>query len=207
MFGCFKARAAYVPMDPSLPQDRLDYIAEDSGVRLIVINSDSSKIKSSNHLSLIHIDELFQDCGQRPTIEKGDHSDLAYIIYTSGSTGRPKGVEVSHKGLGPMLDYLRDHLFRSQKHVVYQFASLNFDVSVSDIFGTICNGSTLFVEDVNPVFDRSWIDSINKFGITGFSCSPSLLNTIDPADIGGVRLLLAGRGGFHRVASPQVESD
>jgi amino acid adenylation domain-containing protein len=156
MLGVLKAGAAYVPLDPASPAERLGWIVEDSGSRLILTEPRWKVLFDGTSAPVLPLTG-------RGTLELGDDdnllraetgltsSNLAYVIYTSGSTGRPKGVLVEHGNVVNLT-----HHFSLQARVraddrVLQFASFSFDASVSEIFPTLWAGATLVLRPNGPV--------------------------------------------------------
>jgi len=120
-----KSGAAYVPLDPALPRERLNFMIEDSECALLLTHPlpRCDQFPASNPQSEIHPD------------------NLAYVIYTSGSTGRPKGVAMTHRALNNLI---RWQLVDFPEPIrTLQFASLNFDASFHELFATWCLGGTI----------------------------------------------------------------
>jgi len=146
LLGILKSGAAYVPIDPSFPEDRIQYLLEDSGVK-ILITSENIPVKFENGSGKIffidkNIASLENESKEAP-VTGVTPSDLLYIIYTSGSTGKPKGVLMMHKSLSNLLNWqMRSHKFE-EGYRVLQFTTLSFDVSFQEIFSTWISGGTL----------------------------------------------------------------
>ncbi|WP_329534001.1 amino acid adenylation domain-containing protein [Streptomyces sp. NBC_01450] len=131
MLAVLKAGAAYVPMDPAHPEERLDRTARDAGVRLVV--RDTAPYLGA----ATRIDRLRQGTGQDP----------AYVIHTSGSTGRPKGVVVPHTNVLALLDATREDFALTADDTWTFFHSSAFDFSVWEIWGALLTGARLVVVD------------------------------------------------------------
>ncbi|RXH11368.1 amino acid adenylation domain-containing protein [Bradyrhizobium guangzhouense] len=144
LIATLKAGAAYVPIDPSYPKERIAYMAADARVALMLTQSARRSELSEATGVLLAIDDL------EPAVLADDNpavsataGSLAYVIYTSGSTGRPKGVAMPH---GPLASLIRWQIARSALPTAaptLQFASLSFDVSFQEIFSTLGAGGTL----------------------------------------------------------------
>ncbi|MDF7806294.1 amino acid adenylation domain-containing protein [Pontiellaceae bacterium B12219] len=119
-----KAGGTYVPLDPSLPKDRIEQMEEDVLPPLVLTNQRLAEIRSQNDTN--------------PNIDVSLES-LAYVIFTSGSTGRPKGVEMPHRGLVRLISS-SDYIPLSPETVMLQMASIAFDVSVYEIWAPLLNG-------------------------------------------------------------------
>jgi amino acid adenylation domain-containing protein len=128
VLGVLKSSAAYVPLDPTLPRERLNFMVADSQCA-IILTSESLAASGT---------DLFQESNPTQNI----HPDnLAYVIYTSGSTGRPKGVAMTHRALNNLI---RWQLVDFPEPIrTLQFASLNFDASFHELFATWCLGGTI----------------------------------------------------------------
>ncbi|MCX6318740.1 MAG: amino acid adenylation domain-containing protein [Bacteroidetes bacterium] len=133
IIGVLKSGAAYVPVDPLYPVDRISYMLSDADCRVVITDSFYQSYQSS---SFLEFEVVKESLGME---------DLAYVIYTSGSTGRPKGVMIHHGGIVNTI-YGQQQAFvvePGERHL--QFASLSFDASVSEIFVSLCSGCTLYV--------------------------------------------------------------
>ncbi len=157
LLGILKAGGAYVPIDPAYPEQRISYILEDSGVELVLSHSALAKtIPEGGHKSVyldtdtdsegnegLMVDQTTE--GLKPEELGLTASNLAYIIYTSGSTGNPKGVMIEHRQLVNFMGTVTSLYNWSSTDRVVQFATLNFDISVEEIFGSLVTGATLIL--------------------------------------------------------------
>ncbi|UDB46533.1 amino acid adenylation domain-containing protein [Bacillus safensis] len=147
VFGILKAGGAYVPIDPALPEERIQFIVEDSGASIVL--TEESFIQEYPALSekLIVLQQILLDDGRLPElVDQTAPDDLAYMIYTSGTTGKPKGVMIEHLQL--------HHLVHALHHEIYQganelqmalLAPFHFDASVKQIFAALLFGHTLHI--------------------------------------------------------------
>ncbi|EXL31150.1 Syringopeptin synthetase C [Pseudomonas syringae pv. syringae str. B301D-R] len=147
LLGVLKAGAAYVPLDPAYPAERLAYMITDSQPAALLTQRDLQKRLPTLTLPLVLLDDdqrnTFTERDDNPVVEALGVRNLAYVIYTSGSTGNPKGVMIEHRGL---VNYSVDaaRLFAlSQSDTVLQQNTLNFDLSVEEIFPALLAGATL----------------------------------------------------------------
>ncbi|MFC0212778.1 amino acid adenylation domain-containing protein, partial [Paenibacillus chartarius] len=149
MLGILKAGAAYVPIDPVNPHDRIGYMLEDSGAGLLV--TERAWLEAlSGFAKVICLDEReersaasLQADNLQPLYRAPEPDDTAYVIYTSGTTGKPKGVMIPHRGIVNLLDtFVMEYGFGSGDRVL-QFASLSFDASVWEIWMTLLSGAAL----------------------------------------------------------------
>jgi amino acid adenylation domain-containing protein len=149
ILGVLASGAAYLPLDPSLPDERLRYLIEDSGVALVLSDDRLRPRIEALGAVVVSSDQGMADEGGEFEDPAGER-DLAYLIYTSGSTGRPKGVQIER---GPMANFVRsaaDVMDIAPGDRVLQFCSIGFDVSVMEIFPTLLRGATLILRDPGP---------------------------------------------------------
>jgi amino acid adenylation domain-containing protein len=140
LLGVLKAGAAYVPLVPGNPVDRLDYVAEDAGVRLLVTDG---PWPGPTALPVLTVDETVLR-QREPEPARGSADDEAYLIYTSGSTGKPKGVVVTHRRVCALLDSARRFGFGFGPDDVWAlFHTYSWDFSVWEIFGCLTTGGRL----------------------------------------------------------------
>jgi amino acid adenylation domain-containing protein len=146
LLGVLKAGAAYVPMDPGYPHERLTYTVRDAGIRVVV--GTPGEFPADGGARVIRPDEV-ADLGANgqpgPPASAVVATDPAYVIYTSGSTGRPKGVVVPHANVVALVDATRDEYQLGQADVWTLFHSSAFDFSVWEIWGCLLTGGHLIV--------------------------------------------------------------
>ncbi|MBX2806836.1 MAG: LLM class flavin-dependent oxidoreductase [Hyphomicrobiales bacterium] len=141
--GIWKAGAAYVPLDPTYPRDRIALMIEDSGLGVIVAQSDIAASIPAEGPRTIAIEDVPADAGNASSPESATRSEnLAYVIYTSGSTGRPKGVMVEHRNVVNFFAGMDDRIRvpADEQPVWLAVTSLSFDISVLELFWTLTRG-------------------------------------------------------------------
>ncbi|WP_433385384.1 non-ribosomal peptide synthase/polyketide synthase [Micromonospora sp. KLBMP9576] len=144
LLGVLKAGAAYLPLDPAQPAERIGYLLADAGVRTVVTTSAQAELLSGFDGLRVLLDA--GELAGRPETDPGiarDPDDLVYVIYTSGSTGRPKGVCVSDANVLRLLDAAQEHYAVDETDVWALFHSYAFDVSVWELWGALLHGSRL----------------------------------------------------------------
>ncbi len=148
--GIVKAGAAYLPVDPDYPKERIDYILKDSAVE-IVISPDF--IYSSNESNKSYKPDRSYG-SYKPYSPPGGvcAANTAYVIYTSGSTGRPKGVMVDHRAVVRLVKNT-DYFAFKEKERLLQTVELVFDVSTFEIWGTLLNGLSMHVTQKEHILD------------------------------------------------------
>ncbi|MBJ6766220.1 amino acid adenylation domain-containing protein, partial [Myxococcaceae bacterium JPH2] len=146
VLATLKAGAAYLPLDPSYPSERLAFMLEDTSASLVLAHSlFAASLPSATKAHVLRLDEHASDIARCPThslaLELSTETPC-YFVYTSGSTGKPKGIVMPHRAASNMLTW---QLARNRQPTgtTLQFASLNFDVSFQELFGTWGNGGTV----------------------------------------------------------------
>jgi natural product biosynthesis luciferase-like monooxygenase protein len=145
--GIQLAGAAYVPMDPAYPADRLELYAEDSGCPVIVTESAVAEaLPRGPALLILDTDPRLALAAATPPQDGPTADDPAYVIYTSGSTGRPKGVVVGHRNVMNFFAGMDDAL-GTDPGTWLAVTSLSFDISVLELFWTLTRGFTVVLAD------------------------------------------------------------
>ncbi|MBJ7596570.1 amino acid adenylation domain-containing protein [Candidatus Nephthysia bennettiae] len=205
--GILKTGAAYVPLDPGYPADRLSYMLADSAATVVVTAVDLAPRLLPGPWTLLDIEAASHPAATVPTsaaagpVETGP-DDVAYVIYTSGSTGRPKGVEVTHGSLLNLVFWHRRAFAVSDSDQAMQVASPSFDAVVWETWPYLTAGATVHVPDettrATPEALRDWMA---ERGITiGFVPTPvteALLGLEWPPGT-SLRTLLTGGDVLHR---------
>jgi amino acid adenylation domain-containing protein len=143
ILGILKAGAAYLPIDPMIPEQRLAYMLEHSGAAAVVTDA-SLQSRVAGHRSWLVSELVEADSGSVPGVaHEWSGDDLAYVIYTSGSTGQPKGVEILHRSLALSVEAIRQELDVKPSDTLLAVTSQSFDVSVMEIFLTLSSGAHL----------------------------------------------------------------
>ena len=137
LLAVMKCGGAYVPLDPAFPRDRLQFMAEDAGVALVLTDSvllEALPFEGQRRLDLDLAEPALaarsDDAPPAPAVE----SDLAYVLYTSGSTGRPKGVEVPHRALVNFLTSMQHEPGCTARDTLLSVTTLSFDISGLEFF-------------------------------------------------------------------------
>ncbi|WP_338865498.1 amino acid adenylation domain-containing protein [Myxococcus stipitatus] len=148
VLATLKAGAAFLPLDPTWPIERLTLMLEDTGAPVVVAQSHLvSAVPSGTGARLLCLEDEAPSIARRSTLSprvEVSPETHCYFVYTSGSTGRPKGIVMSHRAVGNMLWWLLKRTV-TPKATTLQFASLNFDVSFQEMFGTWCLGGRVLL--------------------------------------------------------------
>ncbi len=198
MFAIMKAGGAYVPMDTNYPQERVDYILEDTQAELVLcqrhIIRDSQNVLPNDKIVFIDLTEDIFNNGDRSNLPPySKPEDLAYVIYTSGTTGRPKGVELIHRGLCNLAFIQKKELGINYGSKMLQYASLVFDASVWEIFSTLPFGAELSIVPTNVRQDPSMLcDYLADRKISTTLLPPVLLSAMPYTQLPDLKTLLVG---------------
>ncbi|MYT68258.1 MULTISPECIES: non-ribosomal peptide synthetase [unclassified Streptomyces] len=186
-----RAGAAWVPLDPAYPQDRLDYMARDSGVSLVIADAASAP-RLPAHVAVLDPDS---DGGPVPdcALDGAGPDDLAYVIYTSGSTGRPKGVLVEHGSVAATLAGMRAAWEVGPGDRVLQFAPASFDASVLETGVALTSGATLVLADAETVLPGpGLVELMDRLRVTFTLLPPSVAAALPEAELPWLRTLVCG---------------
>lgn len=196
-----KSECTYVPLDPALPDERLMFMINDC--QMAIILTDSANKNRFSDLCVLDVTLLDEEkCLAVDSVPKTDFfsNETAYIIYTSGTTGNPKGVPISYKNLFHLLQQIIvPEVFNlSSQSKILGFASIAFDASVVELYGTLFTGATLVMtgtaerQDVKKLYQL-----ILNNQITYIQLTPSLATllpswsfpTLDTFVLGGEKIL------------------
>ncbi len=150
LLGILKTGAAYVPIDPVYPQQRIDFILRDTAAKVILTQASLQNRLGPWQIKTLCLDVDWQTIGQADEVDPKPRITpdyTAYIMYTSGSTGQPKGVLISHRSLYHYVTVGMAHVELQPEDTVLQFASISFDVAVEEIFSTLAYGARLLLRD------------------------------------------------------------
>jgi amino acid adenylation domain-containing protein len=194
VLGVLKAGAAYVPLDPGYPRERLTYMLEDSRPA-VLLTQEPLDIPESRAARLVLDNAWTALAGERedePAAGIGADSP-AYVIYTSGSTGRPKGTEVRHAGLRNLAFGAARIFAAGPGSRVLQLASPSFDASVKELVTALCTGATLCLasrEDLMPGAPLARV--LREQEITHLIAVASSLAAVEEEDFPALRLVVSG---------------
>ncbi|MBD2212226.1 amino acid adenylation domain-containing protein [Nostoc linckia FACHB-104] len=191
LLGILKAGGAYIPLDPTYPPDRLAFIIEDTQLPLLLTQEHLQALVSQHQGHTIYINSDWQNIAQQPIdnpISEVRPNNLAYVIYTSGSTGIPKGVAIEHRNTIALIDWAREFFTPEQLNGVLASTSICFDLSVFELFVTLCCGGKVILAqdalDLPNLPAASEVTLINTvpsaiaalFRMKGIPCSVNTIN-------------------------------
>ncbi|WP_291559977.1 condensation domain-containing protein, partial [Clostridium sp. UBA2485] len=147
ILGVLKTGAAYLPIDPSYPIERINYMLEDSKSSTLLTNFKvEQEIKFAGNA--INISDINLDGYSKINLAKtNDLNDLVYIIYTSGSTGKPKGVMIEHRGLTNYIWWANKIYLKDNNEAMALYSSISFDLTVTSIFTPLISGNKIIIYD------------------------------------------------------------
>ncbi|MFF8004947.1 AMP-binding protein, partial [Streptomyces sp. NPDC007917] len=166
LYAIHKAGAAYLPIDPAYPQDRIDHLIEDAQPVLVIDEGTYDSLSTRQ----------VPDAVRLPSARELDPRSPAYVIYTSGSTGLPKGVVVPHEGIVNRLLWMQDAYGLDRDDRVLQKTTSSFDVSVWEFFWPLAVGATLVLAKPEGHKDPQYLASlIQQEAVTTLHFVPSML--------------------------------
>ncbi|KAJ1960062.1 hypothetical protein IWQ62_004372, partial [Dispira parvispora] len=177
MFGILMAGAAYVPMNADFPVERIRFIVQDCGIRMVLTNTGVELVG----VQVLDIDTLIDQPAAQSPLPQVKPTDLSHIIYTSGTTGNPKGVQQEHRTVANYVQQPEEVLGLVPGLRMMQSMSLASDCSTIEVFGGLCNGVTL-------VLRTDMLDTLAK--VDAVMLTPSVLATIDPSRYPNIRRVL-----------------
>lgn len=191
LLGILKTGSAYVPIDPSLPEERVGHILKDSRVKIVLVHAKTThfvtkaQIQYGSSLEDIHLvdldeqgEQIYNTVPQREVTT--NHMDIdrpAYVIYTSGTTGMPKGVCVSHRSILNTLYFLEQEYPLGKEDRYLLKTNYAFDVSIAELFGWFVGDGCLVIAP--PGAEKSpskLVDCVIRYGITHINFVPSMLS-------------------------------
>ncbi|WP_462155614.1 amino acid adenylation domain-containing protein [Pseudoalteromonas piscicida] len=180
IMGILKAGGAYVPLDPNYPAERLSYLLADTAVDIVLSGTKERDVLGEFAGAVVCLDGMADTTGyacadySKENLDREEigltSSHLAYVIYTSGSTGQPKGVMVEHRNTVAMLSWGRETFSLTELANVLASTSLNFDLSIYELFLPLSSGTTVCI--VNSILDLVTADLAQDI---------SLINTVPSA--------------------------
>lgn len=179
LLGTLKAGAAYVPLDPSYPRQRVAFMLEDARASVLLTRQHLVETLPSNPARILRLDSdwkqiALEDDGNLPG--RATPADLAYVIYTSGSTGNPKGVMISHSAICNRLLWMQEAFPVNEADRLLQKTPFSFDASVWEFFVPLLNGATVILAEPGGHQDSAYLARmIDEQNITVLQLVPSLL--------------------------------
>ena len=176
LYAVLRCGAAYLPVDPKYPQERIDFMLTDCDVKVALVEPGRSPA-ISHDIAALSLDLHTQPAPVvDPAAATAGPDDIAYVIYTSGSTGRPKGVANTHRGICNRLDWMQRTYELGADDIVLQKTPTTFDVSVWEFFWPLLSGARLALAKPGGEKDPAYLrDLIVDAGVTTMHFVPSML--------------------------------
>ena len=196
--GVLAAGGCYVAMDPDYPDERLRFMMDDSGARVVVAKADAAARIRASH-TVEPMQSAVSALAAPVAVGAGDP---AYIVYTSGSTGRPKGVIIEHAGLGNLVDWHEKTFGITESDRTALISSPGFDAAVWEIWPCLAAGASLHVPPAeartDPIALRDWL--LSERITTTFVPTPlcEAVIALDWPDTAPLRVMLTGGDVLHR---------
>ena len=200
VLGILKAGGAYVPLDPGFPQNRLNYMIEDSGMRVLLTHRDLVKEFSSLPPIVVRMDSDWNEIARNST-ESSElphlaQDNLAYVLYTSGSTGKPKGVAIPHSAIVNFLVSMQSAPGCSETDTLLAVTTLSFDIAALELYLPLLSGGAVVVASSADTHDpRRLIERIRQSDCTIMQATPATYRALVQAEWTGNRDLKLLCGG------------
>ncbi|MDO8778570.1 MAG: amino acid adenylation domain-containing protein [Burkholderiaceae bacterium] len=177
LLSILRAQGAYLPLDTSIPRERLDYMLENSGACLLLTTSWLAA--GADEANVVCLDGLALGDDAGPAFAAADEDQLAYVIYTSGSTGKPKGVQISRGALANAMASFEHDLKATHDEVFLSTTGISFDIFGLELFLPLCVGATLILADRERLLEAGYLVGLaSKHSATLFQATPSLVSNL-----------------------------
>lgn len=198
LLGIWRCGAAYLPMDPGYPNDRLRFMLEDSKTNLVIADKTAGEPLDVDDVRNFSIEQIVADTTKtiETDFESTPLSSPAYVIYTSGSTGKPKGVQVSNLAVANFLESMRNQPGFTSDDTIAAVTTISFDISVLEIFLPLIVGGQVHLVSRDAAADSSSLaNEIRNCGASVFQATPSMMRLLIESGWQGqenLRLLCGG---------------
>jgi len=200
VMGILKAGGAYLPLDPTYPKDRLQFMLEDAQVPVLLTQERLLPLLPEHGARVICLDAGWDEIAR----ERADNPEniatpasLAYVIYTSGSTGKPKGVLIEHRAVANFIASTTSIFEVTPQDRILQFASLCFDVSVFEMFTALLSGATLVLGSRETLLSPPALTQLMKEGgVTITDLPPAMMTLLPSEEFTTERIVFVGGEAF-----------
>jgi len=198
LLAVLKAGGAYLPLDPSYPAERLTFMIEDAKPAVIIVSKQTAELFALPGPQLFRVDGPEEETNADPLHKihvPPESRDAAYVLYTSGSTGKPKGVVVTHRNVSNFFTAM-DAVIGTEPGVWLAVTSINFDISVFELFWTLARGFRVILQEEGQWASQSGSkysvpEQMRHHGVTHLQCTPSLASMLicDSESVNALRQL------------------
>jgi amino acid adenylation domain-containing protein len=186
LMGILKSGGAYLPLDPSYPQERLRYMLADAGLRFVIchqaVEAMLPALLPDSSINVLTLDTEWARVAAQPTTAPGLHTapdNLAYVLYTSGSTGKPKGVMISQRAICNHMLWMQEQLPLQATDAVLQKTPFSFDASVWEFYAPLLAGARLVMAQPGGHQDAQYLlEVMEREGVTRLQGVPTLLRML-----------------------------
>jgi amino acid adenylation domain-containing protein len=198
MLAVLKSGAAYIPLDPEYPEERIMAVIVHAGVDLVITNADCLHLHRLGTVPVMDISGILTAAQNIPPLSFFAYpvqpDEVAYIMYTSGSTGVPKGVKISQGALSDYVQTFIDYFGVNEHDSIIQQASPAFDVSIEEIFPALCCGARVLISPEGGRDIEKLLHLINYSSATILSTTPAVVAALNECaeEIGTLRILISG---------------
>lgn len=208
LLAILKAGGAYVPLDPAYPAERLAYILADARVQLILSQQSLTESLPRTAISVLCVDSLSEELARQPVSDiasRAEARNLAYVMYTSGSTGQPKGVAITHRSI-VNLTHQPGYARISRADVFLQLASIAFDASTFQIWGSLINGAHLVVAPAEKVSMAELSQVMHRHQVSVLLLTAGFFNQLVEMQLEGLRPVKQLLVGGEALSVPHVHA-
>jgi pyochelin synthetase len=186
VLGILESGAAYLPIDPSIPPERMSYLLENGEVEIVLTQSWlEEKLSWPSCVTRFSVDEDYRNKdhsdsdGSNPPARVQSPDDAAYVLYTSGSTGKPKGVTIGHRGLVNCILETNREFGLGPDDRALAVTALHHDMSVYDIFGLLAVGGAIVVPSRDGTRSPDhWVELIDRYNVTVWNSVPAFMEML-----------------------------
>lgn len=143
LFGIMKSGAAYLPIDPEYPQERIEYMLKDSNSKLLITQEQLEDLVKADDITRLFLEKDFAEGNENNPEIINNPNDLIYVIYTSGSTGKPKGVMLKHNNVNNFIKGACDQIDFNENKVIVSVTTICFDIFVLESWLALQKGLTV----------------------------------------------------------------